>query len=206
MIVVVQKWHRTSLLTYCHLDVSVFVCYSSIKEGPNKLAKSIATQPSLVNNTYQPPPHSHRPNGASACQHSHSSMSMESGIIRRSSRRGAKKRVYAVGDFVVIHDVSILVRFFIIIDRPSCVSVSSGRANPAGVRQGIAAATWRNKISMNHEWWMNSNIQQSMSASTTNIITHTHQYELLSGTTRVLFLIFQTRLENDGSSLPRTSC
>ena len=27
--------------------------------------------------------------------------------IRRSSRRGAKKRVYAVGDLVEIHDVSI---------------------------------------------------------------------------------------------------
>ena len=65
-------------------------------------------------------------------------MSMESGIIRRSSRRGAKKRVYAVGDFVVIHDVSILVRFFHN-HRPSCVY--AGRANPAGVRQGIEAAT-----------------------------------------------------------------
>ena len=62
-----------------------------------------------------------------SCQTKHSQssniiMSIELGATRRSSRRGAKKRVYAVGDLVEIHDVSI-------VPSPFCCQTGS-RANP----------------------------------------------------------------------------
>jgi len=47
-----------------------------------------------------------RPLQSKQQHNNHSSMSTELGPVRRSSRRGAKKRVYSAGDLVEIHDVS----------------------------------------------------------------------------------------------------